>query len=305
MGGLAGCRPYSVSSGRPVVSWSNITPEVGTLPSAISVYEGHDEETPLTAWYARVNLSSTSVDVRVVVSNQEDGKATTSNLSASSGACLSVNAGYFSIQDDRAQHIGLLVTDEKVVRSATSGIFRENTRYEVARSAFGISQDGSVAIRWVTSHGDSVFAWSEPPRSALTLESVVLEMDDAVYWPVHYAVAGGPSLIHDGSVRITSEEELFSSSPIPNVHPRTAVGITDDGYLILLVVDGRQSASRGINLTDLAEILLNLGVDSALNLDGGGSSSFVVNGQLINKPVGGTSEREIVSAISVICRNVP
>ncbi len=74
---------------------------------------------------------------------------------------------------------------------------------------------------------------------------------------------------------------------------------------ILLVVDGRQSASRGVNLTDLAEILLNLGVDSALNLDGGGSSSFVVNGQLINKPVGGTSEREIVSAISVICRNVP
>ena len=130
-------------------------------------------------------------------------------------------------------------------------------------------------------------------------------MDDAVYWPVHYAVAGGPSLIHDGSVRITTEEELFSSSPIPNVHPRTAVGITDDGYLILLVVDGRQSASRGVNLTDLAEILLNLGADSALNLDGGGSSSFVVNGQLINRPVGGTSEREIVSAISVICRNVP
>lgn len=303
LSGLAACRTRTVSSGRPAIAWNDITSEVGALPASMSVYEGRDDETPLHAWYARVSLSSPSVSIHVDASGDDDGKETTSSLSQNSGACLSVNAGYFSVQDKQARHIGLLVIDSELVRSATQGLFRDDKRYEVARAAIGFAHDGSVAIRWVTSQGDSVFAWPKPPRSSSVSDSSVLARSEAAHWPVRHAVAAGPSLLREGKFNITVNEELFDQSAIPNVHPRTAVGITGDGHLILLVVDGRQSESRGVNLNDLAQILLNLGVKEALNLDGGGSSSFVVNGRLLNRPVGGTTEREIVSAISIICHD--
>ena len=60
-------------------------------------------------------------------------------------------------------------------------------------------------------------------------------------------------------------------------HPRTAVGIKADGSVVLLVVDGRQSKiSNGAALADLADILGSVGCVDAINLDGGGSSTFVL-----------------------------
>ncbi|MBQ9079740.1 MAG: phosphodiester glycosidase family protein [Clostridia bacterium] len=60
-------------------------------------------------------------------------------------------------------------------------------------------------------------------------------------------------------------------------HPRTAVGIKPDGSVVLMVVDGRQSAiSNGASLADLAELFASLGCSEAINLDGGGSSTFVL-----------------------------
>jgi exopolysaccharide biosynthesis protein len=67
--------------------------------------------------------------------------------------------------------------------------------------------------------------------------------------------------------------------------------------LIILVVDGRQQHSRGVDLEELAGILHDLGVEEAMNLDGGGSSTLVVNKTLINRPTGGTFQREVMSAL--------
>ena len=66
-------------------------------------------------------------------------------------------------------------------------------------------------------------------------------------------------------------------------------------------VDGRQSDSRGVNLDELAQIMKSIGAVEALNLDGGGSSSIFANGKLLNKPVGGTEQREVMSAIAIFC----
>ena len=71
--------------------------------------------------------------------------------------------------------------------------------------------------------------------------------------------------------------------------------------MLLLVVDGRQPASRGVNLVELASILLDLGAVQALNLDGGGSSTFFAGGELLNRPSGGRDQREVMSAITVQC----
>ena len=77
--------------------------------------------------------------------------------------------------------------------------------------------------------------------------------------------------------------------------------ITENREIIMLVVDGRQAASRGVDLDELAGILLDLGSVEAMNLDGGGSSTLVVDGVRLNRPVGKDSEREVASAVAVFC----
>ncbi len=106
----------------------------------------------------------------------------------------------------------------------------------------------------------------------------------------------------DGKARVTADEEGFFGSYLRDQHPRTAAGRTADGALILMVVDGRQAESRGATLDELATLMLDVGAVDALNLDGGGSSTLVVNGMLVNRPAGGTAEREVMSALVTFCR---
>ena len=124
----------------------------------------------------------------------------------------------------------------------------------------------------------------------------------ATEWVVSDALSAGLALLRDGSINITADEEVFFGSSIPDVHPRTAAGRTADGALVLMVVDGRQDNSRGVYLEELAVLMLGVGAVEALNLDGGGSSALVVDGTLLNRPTGGTVEREVMSAIVTVCR---
>ena len=82
------------------------------------------------------------------------------------------------------------------------------------------------------------------------------------------AIGGSEVLVARGEVLTTDDGEL---------HPRTAVGIdSDTGRVLLLVVDGRSDASRGYTLLELARLMVELGAEGVLNLDGGGSSTMGV-----------------------------
>ena len=67
-------------------------------------------------------------------------------------------------------------------------------------------------------------------------------------------------------------------------NPRTAVGYTKDNHLIMLTADGREGASIGLTLMELANLMKELGCVNAMNLDGGGSTVMYVNGKVVNKP---------------------
>ena len=95
---------------------------------------------------------------------------------------------------------------------------------------------------------------------------------------------------------------MFGSS-ITEIHPRTAAGYRKNGDFILLVVDGRQINSRGVDLMELAIIMRDLDCVEAINLDGGGSSAMVVDGKLLNRPSGTSNQREVMSAIAVSLNN--
>jgi exopolysaccharide biosynthesis protein len=79
--------------------------------------------------------------------------------------------------------------------------------------------------------------------------------------------------------------------------PRTAMGQTAQGHVLLLVVDGRQRASLGATFEDLQTILYANGAINAINLDGGSSSSMVYHSRLINSPSDGERERLLPNAI--------
>ena len=79
-----------------------------------------------------------------------------------------------------------------------------------------------------------------------------------------------------------------------DLHPRTAMGYTRDGRLLILAVEGRRRGqAEGASLTDLAGILLQLGAVEALNLDGGGSSCLLVMGRETIRPADREGQRAV------------
>lgn len=116
---------------------------------------------------------------------------------------------------------------------------------------------------------------------------------------VRFAVSGGPRLVANGKVHVTSDEERFRADISQGRAPRTAVGITPEGVMLFVTVNGRQEGvSVGMTLEELASLMIELGAVDAMNFDGGGSTTMVVNDRVVNMPSDG-SERAVSSALLV------
>ena len=114
-------------------------------------------------------------------------------------------------------------------------------------------------------------------------------------------VGGYPELLDAGRVvgdLGVAESPTFAAAR----HPRTAIGFdSGEGLLWLVVVDGRQSPrSVGMSLPELANLFLWLGVDEALNLDGGGSSAMLLGAQLVSRPSDAEGERPVGNSVWLV-----
>lgn len=129
------------------------------------------------------------------------------------------------------------------------------------------------------------------------------------YWRRHHgtdlwsravmAVGGGPWLIRQGQILIDAPQQGFNEGFSQNRHPRTAVGVTAEGKLLLVTVDGRQPMSGGMSLYELAQLMQQLGATDAINLDGGGSTTLAIRGGIVvNSPSEG-KERPVANAVVV------
>ncbi|WP_193605021.1 phosphodiester glycosidase family protein [Nocardioides dongkuii] len=124
----------------------------------------------------------------------------------------------------------------------------------------------------------------------------------AVRWRIperpRMAITGNRFLVQDGLMSVVDDREM---------HPRTAVGISrDTREILLLVIDGRQADSRGYTMVELARLMIDLGADEALNLDGGGSSTMLARRpdgkrRVMNTPSDG-APRHVANALEVIAR---
>ena len=99
---------------------------------------------------------------------------------------------------------------------------------------------------------------------------------------VNHIISGGPYLVKNGEVFVDMTAQKLGS--VGGRNPRTAIGYTKDNNLILLTADGREGASIGLTLMELANLMKELGCVNAMNLDGGGSTVMYVNGNVVNKP---------------------
>ena len=109
----------------------------------------------------------------------------------------------------------------------------------------------------------------------------------------------GPVLLEDGSISVTENEEVGMAMAS---NPRTAIGYLGKNHYVFVVSDERTSESAGLSLYELASFMKSLGVSDAYNLDGGGSSTMVFKGEVINTPTtnGHSSEERAVSDILYI-----
>lgn len=113
--------------------------------------------------------------------------------------------------------------------------------------------------------------------------------EQAIEWGMKEAVTFGPALIVNG-------QPMDVSGSGGGLNPRTAIGQTWDGSVLLLTIDGRQTNSLGASYSDLIQIFLEYGASDAANLDGGSSSVMVYEGSIINSPVSMNGDRAIPTA---------
>jgi exopolysaccharide biosynthesis protein len=100
-----------------------------------------------------------------------------------------------------------------------------------------------------------------------------------------------------GPLLIVNSEKIELSPYSGGISPRTAIGQTREGHILLVVVDGRQAASIGATYQDIQTILYANGAVNAMGLDGGSSSTMVYQGRVVNKPSEGDQERLLPNAL--------
>ena len=131
---------------------------------------------------------------------------------------------------------------------------------------------------------------------------IILRMNPN-YLNINQLVGGWPRLVKDGlnlmKINDTAEGDLPRFSKVK--HPRTGIGFSKDSTLIYFItVDGRQESSSGMTLMEFADLMIDEGIYQGLNLDGGGSTTMVVNNKVVNSPSDMTGERKVGNCIVLI-----
>ncbi len=120
----------------------------------------------------------------------------------------------------------------------------------------------------------------EPFFSARKIE---LDIKMVPEWEnIDHIISGGPYLVKDGNVYVDVTAQKLGS--ITGKNPRTAIGYTANNEFIMVAVDGREHASVGMTLGELARMMKGFGCVNAMNLDGGGSTVMYVQGRVVNNP---------------------
>ena len=168
------------------------------------------------------------------------------------------------------------VTDnETLVSVIQNQVSQQLTAGAAGSGAYAIPPEGYLLV--VRSYTEA--AQSLPPGTALTLAP---DIRPSAFEGFPDAIGGGPLLVQAGNIVLDAQAEQFSNAFATQAAPRSAVGVTSDGRLVLAAIHF-SPGGRGPTLQEAAQIMVQLGAQDALNLDGGNSSSLYLGGSLINR----------------------
>lgn len=236
----------------------------------------------------------------IVEGRKLSGAKTPAEFYASDKYPVILNGGYFTYQSGYYQ-LSLVCKNNSVLIGAQQDVWPGDGNYYLpARGIFSYIEGTGYKAEWAVTSGSTTYTYSNPvakPTTAATFPS----FDGARNYTAKTGIGGGPVLISKGVVVNTYSNEMFKETTDVGAtinNPRTAIGATADGNLILFVCEGRNKTpdTPGFTLEETANILLELGCVEAVNLDGGGSSCMLVNGNETIKPSDG-SQRAVTSAI--------
>jgi exopolysaccharide biosynthesis protein len=220
-----------------------------------------------------------------------------------------MNASFFEFKNNT--NLNVLVNDGHLLalnKQDLEGKGKDSLTFtHVLSSAIGMQKNGKMDVAYTLTDSNSQhILYQQSPMSPIkdgnsTVSKEQKNALDLKKWKLKWAVGGGPVLAKGGLVFITNnEEKKFAGKAIADHHPRTAMGYTKDGKLILLVVQGRmKNIAVGTTLTETAQILIDLGCVEAINLDGGGSSCLLINGKETIKPSDPTGQRPVPAVFFV------
>ena len=188
---------------------------------------------------------------------------------------------------------GTTITYGKNVTEATSSIAEAHDAVlAINGDYYGVQEKGYVIRNGVVYRdkaGDSEVLCIYADGSMKIIDPSSVTAQELVDQGVWQAFSFGPGLVEDGEISVSLDSEVGRAKAS---NPRTAIGIIDDLHYVFVVSDGRTGESEGLSLYELASFMEQLGVQTAYNLDGGGSSTMVFRNQIINNPTGGFGNRE-------------
>jgi exopolysaccharide biosynthesis protein len=306
--------PFEVSA---QLSWINKDDQFPGLPASVHVYatEALLNGRPNKAWYLEADL--TDRELLFETDTVYKRRITpTSFFERNDHPIAVVNGTFFSFTENR--NLNLVIQKGRLMAynvQSFPGRGKDTFLYhKMTRSAIGISKKRQADVAWLYTDTARTFpvAFEDDP---ISIKDSVAELHIEKYiaaksstkagirkrWKMETAIGGGPVLVQNGKMRITNDQErMFTGKAQNDLHPRTAMGYTANGKLIILVVEGRNAGkAEGASLPELANIFLSLGAVEALNLDGGGSSCMLVQGKETIKPSDKEGQRAVPAVFMI------
>lgn len=277
--------------------WTNVTDRYPAVPEGLALYKSPSEMggQKVIAYVAVADLSRIGWDVRSIddpsLSGTADALKTPSQYFQETASPVILNGGYFFVEGGKRYNASVAVSAGRFYGvNINYASLDWETMYYPTRGVF-YAAGKQQATGWTYWGGGARHYLYEVP-AANAWDADPLPVPDAAFpgpakdFAPETAIGGGPVLIKGGEVVNTWKEELFygdsADDKMPEArHPRSAIGCTDDGLLFLFVCEGRGMTEgvSGMTFAEEALVLKDLGCTEALNLDGGGSSCLLVQGQ--------------------------
>jgi exopolysaccharide biosynthesis protein len=300
-----------VSAMAQELQWKNVSNEFDLKTNAIQVFASTSNtlnDSAFKAYYVRINTKDPNLQMGVDTTLYR--RLTPSAFHERLAQPMVVmNASFFEFKNNT--NLNVLVHRGNLLalnKQDIEGKGKDTLNFtHVLSSAFGMQKNGKMDIAYTYTDSNSNFVlYQQTPMVPIKDKNATLSLkEDALAnlkkWKLNWAVGGGPVLVKDGALFISNnEEKKFAGKAIADHHPRTAMGYTKDGYIILLAVQGRmKNIAVGTTLTETAKIFLDLGAVEAINLDGGGSSCLLINGKETIKPSDPTGQRPVPAVFFV------